>query len=108
MTTPTTPTTVSHTWTGPAGQTWDLDHYMLDAHAVGWQWDGRPYTAADGPILRPVPAPCEPSTTGRCRRLAALAAGSGLWQIPLNAPQDLAHLLDPEDTQFRVCAGAAQ
>lgn len=96
-TTPNSPApSTAHTFTGPDARQWDLDRPLLDWHADGWQWDGQPYTAAAGPVLRASGRP------ERTERLVALACCSGLWQPPLDAPGDLAHLLDPQDVLFRT------
>lgn len=82
-----------HTFTDPAGGAWALDRTMLDFHANGWQWDGRPYDPATGPVLHDV-------NSGRRELLVSLAGCAGLLQIPLDAGGDLAHLIDPQDALF--------
>lgn len=90
----------THLYSDPQGRTWDLDRDMLDYHAGGWQWDGQPYDPANGPSLRAFGQP------DRTEQLLALAACADLFQVPLSAPQDLAHLLDARDTTTNLCAWA--
>ena len=95
MTTDTTTITsatalTTNVFTDSSGRAWNLDREMLDHHAHGWQWDGQPYAGVGGPVLHAVEDPT------RMERLVALACCAGLWQVPLNAPQDLAHWLDVE------------
>lgn len=86
-------------YTEQSGRSWDLDRDFLDFHLHGWVWDGQPYASTAGPVLHAAADP------GNCERLVALVCCSGLQQVPLDAPGDLAHLLDIHDVAFRACAG---
>lgn len=90
-----------HLYTEPSGRSWDLDRDFLDYLTTGWAWDGQPYSPAAGPVLRSMAAPA------RREPLCALACCSGLWQVPLSAPGDIAHLLDVRDRDFQAWAGSA-
>ena len=83
-----------HVYTDPTGHTWLLDHDFLDFRLQGWEWDGT-IDPATGPILHSVAEPW------RLESLVGLAECAGLWQVQLDAPQDLAHVLDPMDSRFR-------
>ena len=87
-----------HTYTDPTGHTWDLDRSLLDWHAAGWTWDGQPYADETGPVLHAVADP------RRSELLLALSGCAGLWQVSVDARQDLAHWMDPQDALFRACA----
>lgn len=79
-----------HVWTDPTGHVWQLDHDFLDWHMNGWEWDGT-VDPSTGPVLHSV------TTATLHEALIGLAECAGLWQVPLSAPQDLAHILDPMD-----------
>jgi hypothetical protein len=81
-----------------SGRHWALDRPFLDWHAAGWEWNGQPYDSYDGPVLHSIDDPA------RCERFLALVACAGLWQVPLNAQQDLAHWLDPLDEALSALA----
>ena len=84
-----------HQFTDSDGRTWRLEHDFLDFHLDGWEWDGHPYDPAAGPWLHSV------RDSAQRELLLALVVCSGLWQVPLSAPQDLAHVLDPMDACFQ-------
>jgi hypothetical protein len=82
-----------HHFIDPSNRVWDLDRPMLDWHCQGWEWTGTS-SPATGPILHSISDPT------RRESLIGLAEGAGLRQVPLDAPLDLAHLLDPDDAVF--------